>query len=48
MIKLGSRTELLLPDEPHLHIETAIGRKVLAGSSVLAWYSPLAGAGGGR
>jgi phosphatidylserine decarboxylase len=42
MIKLGSRTELLLPDEPNLHIETAVGRKVLAGSSVLAWYSPVA------
>jgi phosphatidylserine decarboxylase len=36
MIKLGSRTELLLPDEPGLKIEVKVGDRVKAGSSVLA------------
>jgi phosphatidylserine decarboxylase len=36
MIKLGSRTELLLPDEPGLEIVTKIGDKVKGGSTVLA------------
>lgn len=36
MIKLGSRTELLLPDEPGLEIVAKIGDKVKGGSTVLA------------
>ena len=39
MIKLGSRTELILPIEDHLHVLAAVGQKVKAGSSVLARYS---------
>ncbi len=39
MIKLGSRTELIVPDEPGLTIHTKIGQKVKAGSSVLAGYA---------
>ena len=38
MIKLGSRTELLIPDEPGLEIRVKIGDKVLAGSTILAAY----------
>jgi phosphatidylserine decarboxylase len=38
MIKLGSRTELILPDAPGLHIAVEVGRRVKAGSSVLARY----------
>lgn len=38
MIKLGSRTELVIPDSPELRIVASIGDKVLAGSSVLAAY----------
>ncbi len=38
MIKLGSRTELLLPYEPSLEIMVQVGDKVQAGSSVLADY----------
>jgi phosphatidylserine decarboxylase len=38
MIKLGSRTELILPDAPGLRIEVEIGGKVKAGASVLARY----------
>jgi phosphatidylserine decarboxylase len=40
MIKLGSRTELILPDEPGLRIEVSVGDRVKAGSSVLACYAP--------
>lgn len=39
MIKLGSRTELILPDETGLNVQVAPGQKVSAGSSVLATYS---------
>ena len=39
MIKLGSRTELVLPRDEGLTIEVAIGDKVKAGSSVFARYS---------
>lgn len=39
MIKLGSRTELILPDEPGLEISIAVGDKVRAGSDVVAKYS---------
>ena len=38
MIKLGSRTELLIPDEPNLEICASIGDKVLAGSTLMAVY----------
>jgi phosphatidylserine decarboxylase len=36
MIKLGSRTELIVPDRPDLRIEVKVGDRVLAGVSVLA------------
>ena len=39
MIKLGSRTELILADEPSLEIRAAVGQKVQAGSTVLAAYT---------
>jgi phosphatidylserine decarboxylase len=38
MIKLGSRTELVLPDAPGLKVEAAVGQRVQAGSTVLARY----------
>ena len=38
MIKLGSRTELLLPKEPGLEIRVRVGQHVRAGSSVVAQY----------
>jgi phosphatidylserine decarboxylase len=38
MIKLGSRTELVLPKEEGLKIRTKIGDHVQAGSSILAEY----------
>ena len=38
MIKLGSRTELVLPWEPGLQLRVAVGDRVRAGSSVLAEY----------
>ena len=38
MIKLGSRTELVLPLEDHLNVLAAVGQKVKAGSTVLARY----------
>ncbi len=38
MIKLGSRTELLLPRQEGLQIEVELGQKVQAGTSVLARY----------
>jgi phosphatidylserine decarboxylase len=39
MIKLGSRTELILPDEPGLEIRVQVGDKIRAGSDVVARYS---------
>lgn len=40
MIKLGSRTELILPDDGDLKIEATVGQRVQAGTSVLArWTS---------
>ncbi|RMG38127.1 MAG: phosphatidylserine decarboxylase family protein [Planctomycetota bacterium] len=39
MIKLGSRTELILPDTPDLRLEVAVGARVRAGASVLARYA---------
>ncbi len=38
MIKLGSRTELILRADPELEVRVAVGDKVRAGSSVLARY----------
>lgn len=38
MIKLGSRTELVMPRKPGLLIKTKLGDKVKAGESVLAAY----------
>jgi len=38
MIKLGSRTELILPATDGLKIETDVGKSVKAGTSVLAKY----------
>jgi len=38
MIKLGSRTELVVPDAEDLVIDTHVGQRVKAGSSVLARY----------
>jgi phosphatidylserine decarboxylase len=38
MIKLGSRTELVVPRDESLKIETKIGDKVSAGSTVMARY----------
>lgn len=39
MIKLGSRTELILAESEGLKIEVAVGDRVKAGSSVMACYS---------
>jgi phosphatidylserine decarboxylase len=39
MIKLGSRTELVLPCEPGLEVMVHIGQKVAAGSTVMARYT---------
>ena len=39
MIKLGSRTELILPKEAGLEILVTVGQKVAAGTTVLAEYS---------
>ena len=41
MIKLGSRTELLIPTHESLEIVAGLGDKVSAGSTVLARYRPL-------
>jgi phosphatidylserine decarboxylase len=41
MIKLGSRTELVLPRESGLVVRVRIGDKVRAGSTVMADYSEL-------
>lgn len=40
MIKLGSRTELLLPAESDLVIETRTGQAVRAGATILARFEP--------
>ncbi|MBX3423217.1 MAG: phosphatidylserine decarboxylase family protein [Pirellulaceae bacterium] len=39
MIKLGSRTELLVPDEPGLELRVQKGDKIKAGSTVLLSFS---------
>jgi phosphatidylserine decarboxylase len=38
MIKLGSRTELVLPRDEYLEVLTQRGRKVKAGASAVARY----------
>ncbi len=38
MIKLGSRTELILAVDPGLEIQVAVGQKVHAGSTTIASY----------
>ena len=43
MIKLGSRTELLVPDDESLEITVKIGDKVRAGSTTLGCYRPRLG-----
>ncbi len=40
MIKLGSRTELVIPDSECLEIVAKIGDKVFAGSTIFARYHP--------
>lgn len=40
MIKLGSRTELIIPKEEGLEIVVKIGQKVMAGTTILAQYPP--------
>ena len=40
MIKLGSRTELILRADPELELRVAVGDKVQAGSSIVARYEP--------
>ncbi len=39
MIKLGSRTELIVPAEPSLEVLVGVGQKVHGGSTVLARYT---------
>ncbi|MFO0903550.1 MAG: phosphatidylserine decarboxylase family protein [Pirellulales bacterium] len=39
MIKLGSRTELIMPREPGLEIRVKLGQHVAAGSTVMACYA---------
>ena len=43
MIKLGSRTELIVPDDPNLEIVAKIGDKLAAGTSILGNYRPRIG-----
>lgn len=38
MIKLGSRTELIVPRDPDMHVNVKLGEKVKAGESVLVSY----------
>jgi phosphatidylserine decarboxylase len=47
MIKLGSRTELVLPREAGLTVRTRLGDKVRAGATVLAEYAAVTPNGGG-
>lgn len=39
MIKLGSRTELIVPDEEGLQVVVGVGQKVKAGSTIVARYN---------
>ena len=38
MIKLGSRTELIVPQEPGLEVKVTVGQKVKAGETITAEY----------
>jgi hypothetical protein len=38
MIKLGSRTELILADRDGLQLEVQLGSRVRAGTSIMARY----------
>ena len=38
MIKLGSRTELIVPDEDGLRIDVQVGQPVQAGNTIMARY----------
>ncbi len=40
MIKFGSRTELLVPAGARVRVETAVGRKVRGGETILLTYQP--------
>lgn len=40
MIKFGSRTELLVPKGARVRVETAVGRKVRGGETILLRYEP--------
>ncbi|MCK6460722.1 MAG: phosphatidylserine decarboxylase, partial [Planctomycetes bacterium] len=40
MIKFGSRTELLVPAGAKVKVETAVGRKVKGGETILLRYEP--------
>jgi phosphatidylserine decarboxylase len=40
MIKFGSRTELLVPAGSRVKVETAVGRKVKGGETILLRYEP--------
>ena len=39
MIKLGSRTEILLPQEHELELRVQVGQKVKAGTTPIACYT---------
>jgi len=41
MIKLGSRTELIVPDRPDMQIQVNVGDRVRAGVSVLVQRGPV-------
>ena len=43
MIKLGSRTELVMPKEPGLRVLVNVGEKVHGGSTVIAEYGESTG-----
>jgi phosphatidylserine decarboxylase len=43
MIKLGSRTELIVPREEGLRVEVRVGQKVQAGSTIMARYETPSG-----
>jgi phosphatidylserine decarboxylase len=39
MIKLGSRTELIVPDEAGLQVAVTLGQRVQAGATVMVRYA---------
>ena len=42
MIKLGSRTELIVPEEVGLKVFVKVGQKIQAGTTILAGYESAA------